>query len=50
MLSNGTSSSDVFHGVEVGVQLSDDTLQLKNFFTGKKDISLEMGVGIWSTS
>jgi len=50
MLSNGTSSSDVFHGVEVGVQLSDDRLQLKNFFTGKKDIPLEMGVGIWSTS
>ena len=50
MLSNGTSSSDVFHGVEVGIQLSDDKLQLKNFFVGKKDIPLEMGVGIWSTS
>lgn len=50
MLSNGTSSSDVFHGVEVGIQLSDDKLQLKNFFAGKKDIPLEMGIGIWSTS
>lgn len=49
MLSNGTSSSDVFHGVEVGIQLSDDKLQLKNFFAGKKDIPLEMGIGIWST-
>lgn len=50
MLSNGTSSSDVFHGVEVGIQLSDDKLQLKNFFVGKKDILLEMGIGIWSSS
>lgn len=50
MLSNGTSSSDVFHGVEVGIQLSDDKLQLKNFFAGKKDIPLAMGIGIWSTS
>jgi len=50
MLSNGTSSSDVFHGVEVGIQLSDDKLQLKNFFAGKKDVPLEMGIGIWSTS
>ncbi len=50
MLSNGTGSSDVFQGVEVGVQLSDDRLQLKNFFAGKKDIPLEMGIGIWSTS
>ena len=50
MLSNGSSSSDVFHGVEVGIQLSDDKLQLKNFFDGKKDVPLEMGIGIWSTS
>ena len=50
MLANGTSSSDVFQGVEVGIQLSDDKLQLKNFFAGKKDIPLEMGIGIWSTS
>ena len=50
MLSNGTGSSDVFQGVEVGVQLSDDTLRLKNFFAGKKDIPLEMGTGIWSSS
>jgi len=50
MLANGSSSSDVFHGVEVGIQLSDDKLQLKNFFAGKKDIPLEMGVGIWSTT
>jgi RecA-family ATPase len=50
MLSNGTSSSDVFHGVEVGIQLSDVKLQLKNFFVGKKDIPLEMGIGIWSTT
>lgn len=50
MLANGTSLSDVFHGVEVGIQLSDDKLQLKNFFAGKKDVPLEMGIGIWSTS
>jgi len=50
MLSNGTSSSDVFQGVEVGIQLSDEKLQLKNFFAGKKDIPLAMGIGIWSTS
>ena len=50
MLSNGTSSSDVFHGVEVGIELSDVKLHLKNFFAGKKDIPLEMGIGIWSTS
>jgi RecA-family ATPase len=50
MLSNGTSSSDVFHGVEVGIQLSDDKMHLKNYFAGKKDIPLEMGIGIWSTS
>ena len=50
MLSNGTGSSDVFQGVEVGVQLSDDKLQLKNFFAGKKDIPLEMGIGIWSST
>ena len=50
MLSNGTSTSEVFHGDEVGVQLSDDKMHLKNFFAGKKDIPLEMGIGIWSTS
>lgn len=50
MLSNGSSSSDVFHGVEVGIELSDDRLRLKNFFDGKKDIALQMGIGIWSTS
>jgi RecA-family ATPase len=50
MLSNGTSYSDVFHGVEVGIELSDAKLHLKNFFAGKKDIPLEMGIGIWSTS
>jgi RecA-family ATPase len=50
MLSNGTGTSDVFHGVEVGIQLSDDKLQLKNFFAGKKDIQLKMGVGIWTTA
>jgi len=49
MLSNGTSSYDVFHGVEVGMQLSENKLHLKNFFAGKKDIALEMGVGIWTT-
>jgi hypothetical protein len=49
MLSNGTSSYDVFHGVEVGMQLSENSLHLKNFFAGKKDIPLEMGVGIWTT-
>lgn len=50
MLSNGSSSFDVFHGVEVGIQLSDHKLHLINYFAGKKDIPLEMGIGIWSTS
>ncbi len=49
MLSNGTSRYDVFHGVEVGIQLGEEMLHLKNFFAGKKDIPLEMGIGIWAT-
>jgi len=49
VLSNGTSSYDVFHGVEVGMELSENKLHLKNFFAGKKDIPLQMGVGIWAT-
>ena len=48
MLSNGTSEYDVFRGVEVGMELSENTLHLKNYFVGKKDIPVEMGVGIWS--
>lgn len=48
MLSNGGSTYDVFRGVEVGIELSENKLHLKNFFAGKKDIPLEMGIGIWS--
>jgi RecA-family ATPase len=39
---------DAFHGVEVGLFLNESGLRLKNFFSGHREIPLEIGAGIWT--
>lgn len=39
---------DAFHGVEVGLFLSENGLRIKNFYSGSLEIPLEVGAGIWT--
>jgi hypothetical protein len=39
---------DALHGVEVGMFLNENGLRLRNFFSGAKEVPLEMGAGIWN--